>query len=382
LNSKERVSAVLRLEIPDKIPYGEFSFDFDTVSRVIGHETYYRAKAKSQIAFWEGRRDEVVQSWKEDAVEFFTKLDCVDIISNCNMASSVCPPKGYVPKAPKKLDNNTWEDDEGKIYKRSETTFDITMVFDPHCWDKEYNEEDFMGELNATPPDESIFEVVDYVIEKFGKEKFILGPSGEEVGMVLLGGMERGLTEYISNPDVVKAAAKRATAIANAEDFFYIRKGTDAVLWGDDYAYKSGPMISPDMFREFVFPVLKERVSHVKKGFGLPVLKHACGNNWKLLDMFVAAGFDCYQSIQQTAGMDLKELKGKYGSQIALWGGMPLEDLISGTRDDIKRDVKYAVESAKRNGGYIFGASHSIAVGTKYDNFMTMLDEFERIRDY
>ena len=59
-----------------------------------------------------------------------------------------------------------------------------------------------------------------------------------------------------------------------------------------------------------------------------------------------------------------------------------VEDLVGGTTADIKRDVAYDIESAKQGGGYIFGSSHSIAVGTKYENFMTMIDEFLKLRDY
>ena len=39
------------------------NIDFDTVEKIIGHETYLRAKARSRIAFWEGRHDEVAQSY-------------------------------------------------------------------------------------------------------------------------------------------------------------------------------------------------------------------------------------------------------------------------------------------------------------------------------
>jgi len=34
----------------------------------------------------------------------------------------------------------------------------------------------------------------------------------------------------------------------------------------------------------------------------------------------------------------------------------------------------------KEGGGFILGASHSIAVGTRYENFMAMLEEFDRLR--
>ncbi len=380
MNSKERVKRTINMKTPDQIPYGEFSIDFDTVEKILGHETYLRAKAKSQIAFWEGRRDEVVQSWKEDTVQLFGKLDCIDIVNLSAMASSIVPPANYQPDSPKKIDPSTWIDADGRVYKYSDTTQDITMINDPNTWNYEYNLEDYVEEKEICKPDDSIFEVVDYVIEKLGSDKFILGPSGEETGMLFLGGMERGLTEYISNPGVVKAAIKQAVHEANQNDFFYVRKGTDGVFWGQDFSYKSGPMMSPQMFEEFVFPALKERAGHIHNHFNLPVFKHACGNNWKIMDMFVEIGFDCYQSIQASAGMDMKEVKDKYGKKLCLWGGVLVEHLVSGTREDIKKDVRYAVESAAAGGGYIMGASHSIAVGCKYDNYMTMLDEFDRLK--
>jgi hypothetical protein len=107
----------LNHEVPDEIPFGEFAIDFDTVERILEHETYLRAKAKSQIAFWEGRRDEVVQSWKEDAVELYRKLDFIDIVHAGAMASSIAPPADYEPDPPRRIDDSTWEDREGRILK-------------------------------------------------------------------------------------------------------------------------------------------------------------------------------------------------------------------------------------------------------------------------
>lgn len=379
MNSKERVNATINGQIPDKIPFGEFAIDFDTAAKILGHETYLRSKAKCQIAFWEGRRDEVVQSWKEDTVALYRKLDCVDIINVASMASSLAPPRDYDPDPPRQIDPKTWIDNQGRVYKLSETTADITMVEDPQMWTREFNAADFIVS-EVTKPDESIFEVVDYVIAELGKDRFILGPAGDEVAMLLLGGMERGLTEFLTDPEILKAAYRKALAEANQLDQYYIRRGSDGILWGQDFSYKNGPMISPKIFREFCLPAIKERVKNVKR-FHQSVFKHACGNNWVLMDMFLEAGYDCYQSIQSTAKMELGEVKAKYGSRICLWGGIPVEDLVSGTTEDIRKDVRNAVTYGAPRGGYIFGSSHSIAVGTKYDNFMVMLDEFEKLRN-
>ncbi|HHY01110.1 MAG TPA: hypothetical protein GX531_07055 [Methanothermobacter sp.] len=381
MNSKERVLKALKLEQPDIIPYGEYAIDFDTVEKILGHETYLRAKAKSKIAFWEGRRNEVVQSWKEDIVELYTKLDCIDIVNLAAEASGLVPPADYQPDPPKKIADNTWQDSEGRIYKYSHVTNDITMIYDPKKWQREYILADFMVEPKVEKPDESIFEVIDYIIAKLGSQKFIIGPAGNEVGMVLLGGMDRGLIEFVENPEVVKAAGQQLVIVGNIEDRYYIRKGIDAVMWGQDFAYNSGPMVSPKMFEELVLPNCKARVKHVKENFNLPVIKHACGNNWLLMDFFVDIGYDCYQSIQASAGMDIKKLKEKYGKKICLWGGYSYENLVSGTKEDIKKDIEYAVRNAARDGGFILGSSHSVGVGVQYDLFMTVLEEVDRLRN-
>ena len=390
MTSKERVKAVLAGTMPDKVPWGEWAIDFDTVSRIIGHETYYRAKAKSQIAFWEGRRDEVVQSWKEDGIAFFRKMDCFDIINISAMASSVAPPKNADFEKPRKTDDTTFEFRDGTVYKYSEVTADITKVYDPHAGTHTHTVEEFERDPKVIPPDESCFEVVDAMIEEFGGDRFIMGPSAGEVGIFILdgsfeeggGSFTHGLMQYIENPDIVKAAIGYEVRRNNLLDSHFIRQGQDAVGWGQDFSSTQGPFISPAMFREFVLPGITARVANVHDRFGLPVMKHACGNNTLLLDMFVEAGYDAYQSIQKSAGMDVAAIKRGYGAHFASWGGIPVENLVSGERENVRNDVIHAMETYKPDGRYIFGSTHSIAVGTHYDNFMTMVDEFEKRRDY
>jgi len=375
MDSKDRFRTALAHREPDRPPIGFFAIDYDTVERVLGRPTYLRAKAKSQLAFWEGRRDEVVQSWKEDAIDLYHKLDVIDIVNVGAMASSVAPPRDYQPDPPERLDATTWRDGRGRVFKLSETTGDITCVEDPERWTRVYRETDFDPDAPVPPPDPSCYEVPDAVIEALGTDRVVLGPSGGEAGWVLLGGMERGLYEFAANPTAVKAAIRQAVNRANQVDDYAIRPGQDGVLWGTDYADSTGPLISPEMFREFVLPGLIERTRRLHER-GLPVLKHACGNNWKLLDMFCEAGFDAYQSIQESGGMDLAEVKRRYGDRLTLWGGVRVEHLMSGTPADVRGDVKRALDVAAPGGGFILGASHSVAVGTNYDNFMTMLDTF------
>ena len=131
MNSRERVLAALEHRPVDRLPLGFFAVDHDTVSKVLGRKTYLRAKAKSQVALWEGRRDEVAQSWREDAIEFYSKVDLIDIIPVHAMASSVLPPADYEPERPERIAEGIWRDRAGRIYRYSPQTEDITCIEDP-----------------------------------------------------------------------------------------------------------------------------------------------------------------------------------------------------------------------------------------------------------
>jgi hypothetical protein len=379
MTSKERVAATLEGRVPDRVPYGEFAVDFDTVERIIGHETYLRAKARSQIAFWEGRRDEVAQSWLEDHLELHRRLD-LDIVT-FPMATWEMPPPTDDPP-PRRIDAVTWEDRSGRIFKLSDVTHDITCVRDPVRDARVYTAAEFERKPERPVRDERSWRILDTVIRELGAGKFICGPSGGSIGIVLLGGLERGLLELAANPDAVRAAtALRVREQALADEVF-VHPASDAVLWAEDLGHKTGPLVGPDMFRDLFLEANKARVRNVKERFGKKILMHCCGNIDLLMDQFLDIGFDAYQSIQPTAGMDICRLKREHGGRITLWGGVAVENLVGGTMEDVRTDVRRAMACAKPGGRFILGSSHSVAVGTKYDNYMAMLDEYRRLCQY
>ena len=218
--SNERVYTVLRGEIPVPVPIGEYAVDFDTVEKVLGHETYLRAKAKSQIAIWENRQDELAQSYIEDHVALHEKLD-LDILIFAQATYQVPEPSDDPP--PRRVDDTTWED------KYSETTADITCVQDPVAAEKTFRPEDFREPPSPTRLSPKSEQVIEAVTQRFKGEKYIIGPNGGETGVVLLGGMERGLMELATNLEAVKAAAEYLYHIHVAKDANFIHPDHDAV---------------------------------------------------------------------------------------------------------------------------------------------------------
>jgi uroporphyrinogen-III decarboxylase len=191
--------------------------------------------------------------------------------------------------------------------------------------------------------------------------------------------MERSLVLMAEQPELVERALRSSLIRAQIEQAHWVNRGFDGVLDGTDWAFRSGTFMSPAMWRRFCYPALEANVRAAHQA-GLLYVQHACGNNWPILDGFMEAGVDCYQSIQATADMDLPRVRQATRGRMALWGGVLVEHLVSGTPEEVRQDVRAAMEIAKEGGGFILGSSHSIAVGTRYENFMAMLDEFDRLR--
>ena len=379
MNAKERVRAAINRQPVDRIPLGFYCADCDTVERVIGRKTFVRNKIGIQLAIWEGRRDEVVESLKADSVEFYQKINTVDLLTY--KEAQTVPTKDYVPDPPKKIADDLWEDKRGRVFKASYLSNELVCVHDPNKRDVD----DFTPEMfpdpteeDLAPPDPSQFEAWDHFVDVFANDRYIAGHSGGMVALTQVGGQESGLMMYVLKPEVVHAASRRAVKIAEARDRQNIHPRQDGVLFDQDMAGTNGPMISPKLFREHCLPYMKQRVAHVKS-FGQQILLHNCGDNRLLMSMFVEAGIECYQSLQTNAGMTLENLQRDFSDHIVFWGGLAVENLIEGTPDDVRRNVREAMEKGSEAPGFILGPSHSIAYGTKYENFMAMLDEHDTL---
>ena len=112
----------------------------------------------------------------------------------------------------------------------------------------------------------------------------------------------------VEEPDLVRSLVGLSveTNLAMAREV--ARCGADFVFTGDDYASADRPFMSPEVFREFFYPGLRQVVAGFHEA-GLPVIKHTDGNIRPLLDMILDSGIDCLDPIDPIAGMDIGEMK-------------------------------------------------------------------------
>jgi len=151
-------------------------------------------------------------------------------------------------------------------------------------------------------------------------------------------------------------------------------------IWGD-VAYRSGPFISPGMYREFVMPHHK-RLADAAHSKGCEVIYHGCGNNNKLVPLFIEAGIDCLQPMEVKAGMDVRELKRDYGDVMSFMGNIDARLFQSNDREGLEREIRDKITVAKQGGGYIYHSDHSIPPGTTLDTYRFAMECVERWGKY
>lgn len=90
----------------------------------------------------------------------------------------------------------------------------------------------------------------------------------------------------------------------------------------DDMASSKMPNFSPDIFEEFFLPRYKKMLSTVRKAGCARVFFHSDGNIGPLLDLLIEAGFEGFNPLEPSCGLDLIKLREKYGRKIVFCGGV------------------------------------------------------------
>jgi hypothetical protein len=150
------------------------------------------------------------------------------------------------------------------------------------------------------------------------------------------------------------------------------------VIWGD-VAYRRDMLFSPDYWRQHFKPVVKAIVDECHSN-GLPVIYHGCGNVRRIFDDFIEIRVDAYNPLEAKAGLDVVELRRKYGHKIGFCGNLDVITWAHGTREDIKKMVLTKLNAAK-GGGLIVQSDHSVpsnVSGQNYDYVIRLVREYGR----
>ena len=142
----------------------------------------------------------------------------------------------------------------------------------------------------------------------------------------------------------------------------------DWVMFWEDMAYKTGPLVSPTMYRRFCMPFYHRVMERVRKAGINLVMLDSDGNIDELIPLWLDAGVWVMHPMEVAAGMDVTAVRRRYGKQVGFFGGIDKQVLAS-TPEEIRHTVEPILRECFRTGGFIPACDHAIPPDVSLSNY-------------
>ena len=232
-----------------------------------------------------------------------------------------------------------------------------------------------LEKLPSTEPRPADYEPINEVLRALPEGMgFIVHLGGFFEYIWQLMGFERFSMALVDEPELVstlwhwldESLMKHFSAVMDFE-------GIDGIWLCDDIAYTEGLIVSPSILRQHVFPCHKE-IGKACRSRGIPLIYHSDGDLTQVMDDLLDNGITALHPIEPK-GMDIYELKRRYGGRLALVGNMDLgSTLTRGTPEEVRQDVRTHINALAPGGGYVLGSSNSIPNYVPIENYRAMIE--------
>ena len=194
----------------------------------------------------------------------------------------------------------------------------------------------------------------------------------------MLLGAERALYAFYDEPLMVHDMMETATefSIAMLEKALREAPVTLAQFW-EDMCYRSGPLISPALVREFMVPRYKRITDAIRRAGVDIIFLDSDGNVEQLLPLWLESGINGHFPMEQQAGNDIGAYRKKYGQDLLMSGGIDKRALARG-KEAIDRELESKIPLAFE-GGYVPALDHGIPPDVSYANYMYYWERKKRL---
>ena len=136
----------------------------------------------------------------------------------------------------------------------------------------------------------------------------------------------------------------------------------------EDMAGKSGPLFGPRQVKTFLQPYYR-KVWECAKSCGATLFSQdSDGDMRPVVDAFLDCGVNCMYPCEPAAGMDMVQLKQKYGKRLFFKGGID-KFALRGDFAAIRRELEYKMSASMLGGGTVFALDHRIPNGVPIKNY-------------
>ena len=192
-------------------------------------------------------------------------------------------------------------------------------------------------------------------------------------------GLERLLYMFYDDPSLVEDMMEQLCYLSTESVKRAVKDiRVDHALFWEDMAFKSGPLISPDMVRKFMMPRYK-KVTEVLHSSGVDVIfVDSDGNVDELIPLWLECGINGCWPLECAAGNDAVAIRKKYGKDIILAGNMDKRELLKG-KDAIRQEVMSKVPFLLESGGYFPSIDHMVPPDITWENYLYFINTVREV---
>lgn len=186
----------------------------------------------------------------------------------------------------------------------------------------------------------------------------------------MLFGIENHLFSFYDHPDVMHEINNdSANYYVKVIDMFCNACKPVFMTFAEDMAYNHGPMISEEMFDEFMLPYYKRVIPKLKEHDIVPFID-CDGNITDLVPWFLRAGIEGILPLEKQAGVDIVGLRKIYPKLkfIGAFDKMVMKKGEKAMKEEFER-----ILPVMKQGGYIPGVDHQTPPEVSMENYRIYL---------
>ena len=217
------------------------------------------------------------------------------------------------------------------------------------------------------PEDEKLYEPIKQFIEQREEFPVICSTRLGFLSALISIGFETFLESIYLNPELVDAVMSAYVEWSAKTIRKLIDMGVDAIKTTDDFAYDSGPFMSPEAFRKWVV----EYHERAYREITVPWILHTDGIITPIIEDILAMGIDAIHPIDPNC-MDIRSFKREYGHRVCIIGNVDINTLTMGSVEEVYEEAKGLIKDLSPGFGYIISAGNSIPDYVKPENVIAL----------
>jgi len=203
-----------------------------------------------------------------------------------------------------------------------------------------------------------------------GSEPFLLYKS--------LRGQEQAFMDLVLNPEIVDYCLDKLFGFCyeNTRRIFEQVPGRVLISYvAEDLGGQTALMMSKEHIRRFLAPRMERMIDLVHEA-GAYAFFHSDGAVLDAIPGMIEIGIDVLNPLQwRCAGMDREVLKARFGDRILLHGGVDNQQTLAfGSVADVRDEVAYNVAVLGGGGGYVLAPCHNIQSVSPPENVVAMYE--------